>query len=203
MLYITPLHYTQAVFCCNAHSSIRHVIILIMWCASTADTTDECAQDPPVCGEGERCVNTPGSYMCTCTEGFIETVQNGQRICTSEIYIVCLSVFPYVTIHLVHLENISPKYVLVNHEVYAYAAVCLICEMVQGPKVLCNTRIKRKKHVRGGFCLMYLLLKPFIQLRVNFLTIRGNISHCFPIVFIILHNSSRHRSNKTILTKFD
>ncbi len=34
---------------------------------------DECAIFPSVCGDHTRCVNTPGSYYCSCDEGFKES----------------------------------------------------------------------------------------------------------------------------------
>uniref|UniRef100_A0A8C1KLL5 Uncharacterized protein n=1 Tax=Cyprinus carpio TaxID=7962 RepID=A0A8C1KLL5_CYPCA len=38
--------------------------------------TDECVMDPGVCGNHAQCFNTPGSYYCTCDEGFQSTPPN-------------------------------------------------------------------------------------------------------------------------------
>ena len=42
---------------------------------------DECMMTPNLCGQG-KCVNTPGSYRCTCNEGF--TYDPKTMKCTGE-----------------------------------------------------------------------------------------------------------------------
>ena len=32
---------------------------------------DECEQNPNLCGEMQQCVNTAGSFICECRQGFV------------------------------------------------------------------------------------------------------------------------------------
>ena len=45
---------------------------------------DECREQEDLCTEGtEECANTPGSYSCSCTEGY--EVKVDQNSCTGEL----------------------------------------------------------------------------------------------------------------------
>ena len=32
---------------------------------------NECEQNPNICGDRQQCVNTVGSYVCVCRQGFV------------------------------------------------------------------------------------------------------------------------------------
>ena len=52
---------------------------------------DECAETTPICGTGGTCLNTEGSYTCTCTTGY-ELVSDGTTCAGNDT--MCLFVWP-------------------------------------------------------------------------------------------------------------
>ena len=38
---------------------------------TTCDDVNECKLTPPVCDDGEECLNTIGSYSCGCVIGYV------------------------------------------------------------------------------------------------------------------------------------
>ena len=54
-----------------------------MRCEFAFADVDECIVTPEVCGTGGTCVNTVGSYVCTCTSGYIWSSDDGT--CVSKL----------------------------------------------------------------------------------------------------------------------
>ena len=56
-----------------------------MRCEFAFADVDECIVTPEVCGTGGTCVNTVGSYVCTCTSGYIWSSDDGT--CVSKLHV--------------------------------------------------------------------------------------------------------------------
>ncbi|XP_072530508.1 adhesion G protein-coupled receptor E2-like [Salminus brasiliensis] len=48
---------------------------------------DECTKHKDICGVNSECTNTPGSYVCTCKDGFVSS--NGKQIFTAYQRVTC------------------------------------------------------------------------------------------------------------------
>lgn len=54
---------------------IFYYLLMVMCFHFVFKYTDinECSENPPVCGNHSRCINTNGSYNCQCQHGFIQS----------------------------------------------------------------------------------------------------------------------------------
>ncbi|XP_072531347.1 adhesion G protein-coupled receptor E5-like [Salminus brasiliensis] len=51
---------------------------------------NECEENQGICGDNSECTNTPGSYSCTCKDGFIPS--KGEKIFTADQGVKCVDV---------------------------------------------------------------------------------------------------------------
>lgn len=56
------------------------------WCVCFADV-DECATGHAVCPRFRKCINTFGSYICKCHDGFDLQYINGKFQCTGKLVV--------------------------------------------------------------------------------------------------------------------
>ena len=69
---------------CAGDSSCVVTATLDVSVGATFVDKDECAANPNPCGTNSACANLPGSFSCTCTEGFYSSTEDGRDCEASE-----------------------------------------------------------------------------------------------------------------------
>ena len=69
---------------CAGDSSCVVTATLDVSVGATFVDIDECAANPNPCGTNSACANLPGSFSCTCTEGFYSSTEDGRDCEASE-----------------------------------------------------------------------------------------------------------------------
>lgn len=76
-----------------------------MYCLSTTDI-DECSETPGICGKQTVCTNVPGTFYCSCPDGFFPSTgivwTLGVSFCQSELWMQS------VTVYTVHCNMMCP-----------------------------------------------------------------------------------------------
>ena len=95
---------------------------LAAWrCCCVRAEIDECASTPQLCGTHGNCTNTPGSFRCSCPEGFLN---NGTY---------CNGITPHMPVRIVFT-------VLFCSVLYAFSALTLLVGRQEGHPA-CRKRV--------------------------------------------------------------
>ena len=69
------------------YSSIIIIIIAFLDIVYIYVDINDCEDDPEICGMNANCINTIGSYMCSCSSGYT----GDETMCTGECKCCCFS----------------------------------------------------------------------------------------------------------------
>uniref|UniRef100_UPI00358E08AB fibrillin-2-like n=1 Tax=Myxine glutinosa TaxID=7769 RepID=UPI00358E08AB len=66
---------------------------------------DECQENPKICADGGQCVNSPGSFSCSCLNGYRSNIRNSGQFHTRKDTFPCIAA--PVSLRALHLEKNS------------------------------------------------------------------------------------------------
>uniref|UniRef100_A0A8C4N2X2 EGF-like domain-containing protein n=1 Tax=Eptatretus burgeri TaxID=7764 RepID=A0A8C4N2X2_EPTBU len=60
--------------------------------ATHCDDVDECQENPKICGDGGQCINSPGSFSCSCLTGYQPNIRGPGPFHTMKDTIQCIDI---------------------------------------------------------------------------------------------------------------
>ena len=92
------LHVKVCVYMCGVSLYVYPLLyVCISQCLFLPVDIDECANTPGLCGLHSVCTNAPGTFHCSCVEGYFSSTgvlwETDVTVCESESYLYCLEIY--------------------------------------------------------------------------------------------------------------